>query len=194
MKICFASSNKNKIRELGEILIGIHEIVGLEELGVTEDIPETGTTLEENSRIKAIYVHERFNIPVIADDSGLIVHSLNGEPGVYSARYAGEAKDDNANMNLLLSRLEERENRSAEFQTVITYIDESGKEVQFLGSIPGIIIHEKRGKNGFGYDPIFQPNGYDLTFAELSSKEKNQISHRAIAVQKLAKHLNQTNG
>lgn len=145
MRICFASSNKNKIRELSEILSGIYEIVGLEAIGVTEDIPETGSTLEENSRIKAVYVHERFNIPVIADDSGLIVHALNGEPGVYSARYAGEAKDDNANMDLLLSRLEKCD-RSAEFQTVITYINQSGKEVQFLGSIPGIIIHEKRGK------------------------------------------------
>lgn len=171
------------------MLSGMHQIVGLTELGVVEDIEETGKTFEENSLIKSRYVFERFHIPVFADDSGLIVHSLNGEPGVYSARYAGPEKDDDKNMDLLLERLEQHEDRTAEFRTVISFIDAQGQEQLFSGSVEGVIRTEKSGKNGFGYDPIFQPNGYDLTFAQLSSEEKNKISHRAKAVDNLVKHL-----
>ncbi|MEM7297199.1 MAG: RdgB/HAM1 family non-canonical purine NTP pyrophosphatase [Bacteroidota bacterium] len=191
MKICFASNNQHKIQELNQMLSGKHEIVGLGDLGmgITEDIEETGETFEENSLIKSRYVFERFNMPVFADDSGLIVHSLKGEPGVYSARYAGPEKDDEKNMNLLLNRLSALKDRNAEFKTVISFIDVDGQEQLFSGSIAGVILKEKFGENGFGYDPIFQPNGYDLTFAQLSSEEKNKISHRAKAVEKLVKHL-----
>jgi len=172
---------------------GIH-LVGLKDLGITEDIAETGDTFHKNSEIKARYVFDRHQIPVFADDSGLVVYSLGGEPGVYSARYAGEQKDDDQNMNLLLNRLDEKTDRRAEFRTVITFIGKDGNKHQFEGRIPGVITLEKRGGNGFGYDPIFLPDGYKETFAELSSEIKNRISHRAIAVQKLLEYLHQING
>lgn len=168
-------------------------IVGLAELGLTEDIAETGSTLEENATIKSSYVYKKHKSPVFADDSGLIVHALNGDPGVYSARYAGEERDDQKNMDLLLKNLAGKNDRSAEFRTVISYIDEAGEIHEFTGKIEGKIIEEKRGNNGFGYDPIFQPNGFDETFAELSSDIKNRISHRAKAVQKFLEYLHQIN-
>lgn len=171
------------------MLSGIHEIVGLSDLGIHEEIPETGNSFEENSRIKAKYVFENHQIPVFADDSGLCVQALNGEPGVYSARYAGSAKDDQANIDLLLKNVEEAKNRSAHFATVITYIDESGKEHQFHGQVSGVILKERNGEGGFGYDPIFKPEGYDISFAEMDPEEKNKISHRGIAVQKLINYL-----
>ena len=189
MKICFASHNENKVKEMNEIMPEGIVIIGLKALGISEEIAETGTTLEENSSIKASYVFERHNMPVFADDSGLIVKSLNGEPGVYSARYAGSEKDDNKNMDLLLDRLSNQTDRSAAFQTVITFIDEKGVSKQFKGVIDGTITSEKRGSNGFGYDPIFQPLNYKETFAELSKDVKNKISHRARAVQKLLEYL-----
>ena len=189
MKICFASHNENKVKEMNEIMPEGIVIIGLKALGISEEIAETGTTLEENSSIKASYVFERHNMPVFADDSGLIVKSLNGEPGVYSARYAGPEKDDNKNMDLLLDRLSNQTDRSAAFQTVITFIDEKGVSKQFKGVIDGTITSEKRGSNGFGYDPIFQPLNYKETFAELSKDVKNKISHRARAVQKLLEYL-----
>lgn len=193
MKICFASHNENKVKEMNDIMPKGISIIGLKDLGVTEEIPETGKTLEENSKIKASYVFEHYKIPVFADDSGLVVNSLDGEPGVYSARYAGSERDDDKNMNLLLDKLSSFEDRSASFQTVITYIDNKGRMNQFNGAIDGSITLQKKGTNGFGYDPIFQPNGYAKTFAELPNEEKNQISHRARAVQKLLEYLHQHN-
>lgn len=193
MKICFASHNKNKVKEMNGIMPDGISIVGLAELGLTEDIAETGSTLEENATIKSSYVYKKHKSPVFADDSGLIVHALNGDPGVYSARYAGEERDDQKNMDLLLKNLAGKNDRSAEFRTVISYIDEAGEIHEFTGKIEGKIIEEKRGNNGFGYDPIFQPNGFDETFAELSSDIKNRISHRAKAVQKFLEYLHQIN-
>lgn len=193
MKICFASHNKNKVRELNNLVGNTHELVGLDDLGIIEDIPETGTTFEENSRIKAKYVFDRFQIPVFADDSGLLVTSLNNEPGVYSARYAGMQKSDEDNIQLVLQKLMNVEHRGASFKTVITFIDKVGNEIQFSGEIAGNITHEKRGNNGFGYDPIFIPEGYDATFAELAPEVKNSISHRARAVNLLIDHLKNIN-
>ena len=193
MQICFASHNANKVKEMNAIIPDGISIVGLEEVGITEDIAETGSTLEENAEIKASYVFEKFKMPVFADDSGLLVHSLGGEPGVYSARYAGEDRDDNKNMELLLEKLQGKSDRSAEFQTVISYIDKEGEKHLFSGKVQGSIVEEKRGENGFGYDPIFQPDDYDKTFAELPTEVKNRISHRSKAVQKLLEYLHQTN-
>ena len=193
MEICFASHNNNKVKEMNQIMPKGYSLIGLDELGVTEDIAETGSTLEENAAIKSSYVYHRHKIPVFADDSGLLVHALNGEPGVYSARYAGEERDDQKNMDLLLKNIRDKHDRSAEFRTVISYIDEAGKKHEFTGKIEGKIIEEKRGTNGFGYDPIFQPDGFNETFAELSSEVKNRISHRAKAVQKFLEYLHQTN-
>ncbi|WP_370090264.1 RdgB/HAM1 family non-canonical purine NTP pyrophosphatase [Ekhidna sp.] len=194
MQICFASHNDNKVKEMNEIIPEGFSIVGLNELGIQEDIAETGDTLEENSKIKASYVYSRHKMPVFADDSGLLVDSLNGEPGVVSARYAGPERDDHKNMDLLLQKLGDNADRSAEFQTVISFIDERGELKQFKGSISGTILKEKRGSGGFGYDPIFQPNGYEQTFAELPSDVKNRISHRAKAVQSFLEYLHQKNG
>lgn len=194
MTICFASHNKNKVEEIAKMVPERISIVGLKELGIDEDIAETGSTLEENSIIKALYVFQKKNLPVFADDSGLVVNSLGGEPGVYSARYAGSQRDDDANMDLLLQKLNGKQDRTAEFQTVITLIDEEGKSHQFKGVVEGTIAHNKKGTNGFGYDPIFMPKGYDMTFAELPLEEKNRISHRAKAVQKLLEYLHQVNG
>ncbi len=164
-------------------------LVSLKDKGITEDIRETGKTLEENSKLKAQYIFGKIQLPVIADDSGLLVHSLNNEPGVFSARYAGEQRSDDDNMHLLLKNLISFTNRTAVFQTIITYINEFNHIKQFKGEIKGSITHKKRGNNGFGYDPIFQPDGYDLTFAELDKTEKNTISHRANAVRKLMTYL-----
>ena len=164
-------------------------IVSLSDLNITEDIPETGHTLEENSRIKARYVFDKHAIPVFADDSGLLVEALNGEPGVYSARYAGPEKDNEKNIDLLLKKLERTQNRKAKFKTVITLIEESGSEFQFEGSSHGTINKNRKGNGGFGYDPIFTPNGYNSTFAEMEPKEKNKVSHRFKAAKKLMMHL-----
>lgn len=189
IKIIFASSNKNKIKEISAILSDQFEIVGLSDVGITEEIPENGKTIKENSFLKAQYVHDRIKkLSVFADDSGLEVDALNGEPGVYSARYAGVPKSDEANNKKLLKELEKKTKRNARFVTVITLIL-NGEVHYFEGIIKGTITYEGRGKNGFGYDPLFVPRGYRSTFAELSSDEKNKISHRAIAVKKLAEFL-----
>lgn len=185
MRICFASHNAHKLQEIRAMLPVGFELLGLDDLGITEDIPEPGETIEENSALKAQYVRERHEIPVFADDTGLEVKALNGEPGVYSARYAGPQRDANDNMDLLLKNLGDKTNRSAAFKTVITFIDGQGTERQFEGIVEGKIIHEKRGTKGFGYDPIFVPEGYDQTFAELPAEVKNSISHRARAFEKL---------
>lgn len=189
MKICFATHNQNKAREIAELLPSGLELVTLEDIGQQEEIPETGKTLEDNSSIKAEFVYEKYKIPCFADDTGLEVNALNGEPGVYSARYAGDQKDNEANIDLLLSNLNSCEDRSASFKTVITYIDELGEKSQFIGEAFGEIILERTGDKGFGYDPVFMPSGYKKTFAQMTSEEKNSISHRGKAVMQFIDYL-----
>lgn len=189
MKFCFASHNQNKVREIGEIAPEGITIIGLDELGVTEDIPEPGETFHENSEIKAKYVYDRFKIPVFADDSGLEVDALGGAPGVYSKRYADLEKSELSNNDLLLKNLGEAENRSARFKSVITFINAGGEQHQFEGSVEGEITKEPKGTGGFGYDPVFVPTGYRKTFAELPAATKNEFSHRARAFQQLLTYL-----
>ncbi len=189
MRICFASHNENKVREINELAPPGISIIGLSELGLNEEIAETGSTLEENSRIKARYVHSKCDLAVFADDSGLEVESLDGAPGVYSARYAGEDRSTERNNQLLLTNLADKKDRSAQFRCVITLIDQKGKEKQFEGSVKGEIVSTPRGTNGFGYDPIFQPDGYSHTFAEMTAEQKNNLSHRSRAFQQLLSYL-----
>lgn len=187
MKICFATHNENKIREVRELLDPI-EIIGLTELSQDEEIPETGQTLDENSLIKAEFLFSKFKVNCFADDTGLEVEALDGAPGVYSARYAGDQKDNQANINLLLQNLTGIKNRNARFRTVISLIL-NGQTVTFEGIVNGQITKELSGSEGFGYDPVFIPEGYDITFAEMSLDEKNKISHRGRAVRKLVDYL-----
>ena len=184
MKLVFASNNKNKIQEIQALVPNSIQILSLEEIGCTEDIPETANTIEGNAILKANYVTEKYGYDCFADDTGLEVDALNGAPGVYSARYAGEQKDVNDNMDKLLTELKNESNRKANFKTVIA-LNLNGKQNLFTGIINGKIIEEKIGTNGFGYDPIFVAEGFDKTFAELSMKEKSTISHRGIAVKEL---------
>ena len=184
MKLVFASNNKNKIQEIQALVPNIIQIVSLEEIGCIEDIPETADTIEGNAILKANYVTEKYGFDCFADDTGLEVDALNGAPGVYSARYAGEQKDANDNMDKLLSELKDESNRKANFKTVIA-LNLNGKQNLFTGIINGKIIEEKIGTNGFGYDPIFVADGYKKTFAELTMEEKSTISHRGIAVKEL---------
>lgn len=188
MKLVFASNNKNKIREIQLLVPSTIEIVSLEDIGCTEEIPETADTIEGNAILKANYVTEKYGFNCFADDSGLEVDALNGEPGVFSARYAGEPKDDDNNMNKLLSNLKDKTNRKANFKTVIC-LNLNGKQHLFTGIINGKIIDEKIGDNGFGYDPIFVADNYTKTFAELTIEEKSTISHRGIAVKQLIEFL-----
>ena len=189
MKIVFATNNKHKLEEIEDILGKDFEIVSLAEIGCHEDIPETGLTLEENARQKSTYIVEHYNHDCFADDTGLEVDALNGEPGVHSARYAeGTDHDSEANMRKLLSKMSNVKERTARFRTVISLII-NGVEHQFEGRVEGRIATEKHGKEGFGYDAIFIPEGYDKSFAELGEEVKNQISHRARAVKKLAEYL-----
>ncbi len=199
MKIVFATNNKNKLSEIREILGSGFEVMSLAEIGCHEDIPETGDTLLDNAVQKARYVFEKYGYDCFADDTGLEVDALDGEPGVHSARYAeGTDHDSNANMDKLLRKLGDETHRSARFRTVIALLQkqQSGESAGegsvlhiFEGKVEGSIIKEKRGAEGFGYDPIFMPGGYDKTFAELGLDVKNQISHRARAVKKLADYL-----
>ena len=184
MKLVFASNNKNKIQEIQALVPNTIQIVSLEEIGCIEDIPETADTIEGNAILKANYVTEKYGFDCFADDTGLEVEALNGAPGVYSARYAGEQKDANDNMDKLLSELKDKSNRKANFKTVIA-LNLNGKQILFTGIINGKIIEEKIGTNGFGYDPIFVAEGYEKTFAELTMEEKSTISHRGIAVKEL---------
>ena len=184
MKLVFASNNKNKIQEIQALVPKTIQIVSLEEIGCTEDIPETADTIEGNAILKANYVTEKYGYDCFADDTGLEVEALNGAPGVYSARYAGEQKDANDNMDKLLSELKDKTNRKANFKTVIA-LNLNGNQNLFTGIINGKIIEEKIGTNGFGYDPIFVAEGFDKTFAELTMEEKSTISHRGIAVKEL---------
>ena len=192
MKLVFASNNKNKIKEIQLLVPASIEIVSLEDIGCTEDIPETADTIEGNAILKANYVTEKYGLNCFADDTGLEVEALNGAPGVYSARYAGEPKDDNNNMNELLFQLEKETNRNANFKTVIA-LNLNGKQELFVGIIFGKITREKVGTNGFGYDPIFVAEGYEKTFAELDMEEKSNISHRGIAVKQLITFLQKAN-
>lgn len=186
-KIVFATNNAHKLSEVSAILSD-YEIVSLSEIRCFDNIPETADTLEGNALLKAQYIFEKFGINCFADDTGLEVDALNGEPGVYSARYAGEENNAHNNMMKLLERLSENTNREAHFRTVIALI-EDGEVQYFEGRIDGQIAKEPQGRAGFGYDPIFVPLGYEKSFAELGTEEKNKISHRALAVQKLVSYL-----
>jgi XTP/dITP diphosphohydrolase len=188
MKICFATQNRNKLREIQEILGNSFTLICLTDLHYTEELAEDGNTFETNSLQKAQFVYNTFKIPCFADDSGLEVEALHGEPGVNSAFYAGEAKNYAANNLLLLKNLSGISHRQAQFRTCITLVMDTQIQ-QFNGIVKGIITEELRGTNGFGYDPLFVPNGYDKTFAEMLPEEKNKISHRAIAVKKLVSFL-----
>ena len=188
MQFVFASNNPNKIKEIQLLLPKEITILSLEDIDCLEEIPETAPTIEGNAILKANYVTEKYGYSCFADDTGLEVEALNGEPGVYSARYAGEQKNADANMNKLLTNLADKENRKAQFKTVIC-LNLNGNQHVFEGIIKGEIINEKRGSEGFGYDPIFIPNGYDKTFAEMPIAEKSKISHRGLAVEKLVAFL-----
>lgn len=191
MKLVFATNNKHKLDEVRKIT-SHHpvEIISLAEINCFDDIPETADTLEGNALQKAHYIQEKFGLNCFADDTGLEVEALNNAPGVYSARYAGPGHDSEANMKKLLHEMEGKENRKARFRTVIALVW-NGKTYTFDGIVNGTITTTKRGENGFGYDPIFIPEGYEQTFAELGNDIKNQISHRAKAVEKLDEFLTQ---
>lgn len=188
MELIFATNNKHKIREISDLLDNNTRILGLAEFNITEDIPEEADTLEENALYKARYVHERTGMNVFADDTGLEVEALGGAPGVYSARYAGESKSFDDNIEKLLREMHGTTNRRARFRTVIALILD-GIEYNFEGTVEGEITCERRGTGGFGYDPVFVASGYDRTFAEIPLAEKNTISHRARAMQKLLEFL-----
>ena len=188
MKLVFATNNKHKLEEIRQILNGRHEIVSLSAIGCHDDIPEDHETLEENALQKARYIKEHFGYDCFADDTGLEVEALGKQPGVYSARYAGPAKDSVENMKKVLQEMTGISNRKACFRTVIALIL-NGQEYIFEGRIDGNILTKKHGEAGFGYDPIFQPEGYPVSFAEMPMDEKNKISHRGKATQKLAEFL-----
>ena len=188
-KFVFATNNSHKLEEVTAILGEKVELLSMKDIKCDTDIPETADTLEGNALLKARYIFDNYHLDCFADDTGLEVEALNGAPGVYSARYAGgEGHDAQANMLKLLHELEGKENRKAQFRTAISLILD-GKEYLFEGVIKGEIIREKRGDSGFGYDPVFKPEGYERTFAELGNDVKNKISHRALAVQKLCEFL-----
>ena len=187
-KMVVATNNAHKLKEIAAILGQEIELLSLKDIQCFADIPETADTLEGNARQKAMYIYENYGMDCFADDTGLEVEALGGAPGVFSARYAGDGHDSEANMQKLLKELAGKENRKAQFRTVICLI-RNGKEHLFEGIVKGEIIQEKRGGAGFGYDPIFVPEGYDLTFAELGDDVKNTISHRARAVEKLCQFL-----
>lgn len=191
-KLVFATHNHNKLKEVQEMLGDKKNLQGLYDIGCNEDIIEDGLTLEENAKIKANYVFNTYCVSCFADDTGLEVEALDGAPGVISARYAGEEKNPDANLNKLLENLHGETNRNAQFRTVICLKTDT-QELLFEGICKGKIISQKKGTKGFGYDPIFIPDGYDQTFAELSSQEKNKISHRGLAFQKLVEYLWKTN-
>jgi XTP/dITP diphosphohydrolase len=188
--LIFASSNPNKIREVREMLDGLYEIKGLHDIGCTEDIPETADTIEGNALLKARYVVEHYGLNCFSEDTGLEVSALNGAPGVHSARYSGEDRDPQANIDLLQKNLAPHDDRSARFKTVIA-LSLDGVEHLFEGLVNGHIRQEQFGTGGFGYDPVFVPDGYSVSFAEMDKEEKNRISHRGRAVQKLLDFLKQ---
>ena len=187
-KVVFATNNKHKLDEIRKITTGRIEILSLSDINCNEDIEETGTTLEENALIKVRYIKNKYGYDCFGDDTGLEVEALNGEPGVYSSRYAGEQCSSQDNMNKLISALQGADNRNAQFRTVIAAIL-NDKEHLFEGVVKGHITTEKHGSNGFGYDPVFMPSGYNQTFGELSDEIKNGISHRAVAMEKFIAFL-----
>ena len=191
MDLVFATNNQHKLEELQEILGSRFTLLSLKDVGISEEIPEDQPTLEGNARQKAYYIFEKCGLPCFADDTGLEIEALNNEPGVYSARYAGEMRDSQANMDKVLSNLEKINNRKARFRTVICLLM-NDVEKHFEGAAEGVITREKRGNSGFGYDPIFIPDGFKKTFAEMTLQEKNRISHRSRAVQKLVDYLHQS--
>ena len=188
MKLVFASNNKNKIAEIQQQVGSQFQIVSLEDIGCFVDIPETAETIEGNAILKANYITENYGLPCFADDTGLEIEALNNEPGVYSARYKKKKKNAEDNMNLVLEKLATQANRKAQFKTIIA-LNINGEQHLFEGIVKGEITNEKSGNMGFGYDPIFQPEGFSTTFAEMSMEQKSVISHRGIAVQKLIKFL-----
>ncbi|KAA3436503.1 non-canonical purine NTP diphosphatase [Rufibacter hautae] len=189
MKICFASNNAHKLKEIQQLLGPPFELVSLEALGCTQELAEDQDTLEGNALQKASFVWEQYQVICFADDTGLEVEALNNEPGVYSARYAGPERDNQANMQKVLENLKGQANRKARFRTSIALFLEEGEQHLFNGIVEGHIMEEPRGEQGFGYDPIFVPEGHDRTFAQMDSQEKNQISHRGRAVQQLVSFL-----
>jgi len=188
MKICFATNNSKKIEEVKAALGAEFTLLSLQDIGCEEELPETGDTLEHNAMEKAQYVYDNYGVSCFADDTGLEVEALDGAPGVYSGRFAGEPRSDARNVDLLLEKLAGQSNRKARFRTVVALILE-GEKHKFEGIAPGEITKEKSGDKGFGYDPIFRPEGFELTFAQMPLEEKNQISHRGKAVEKLADFL-----
>ncbi len=190
MDLCFATNNQHKLDEVSQLLGDSFNVVNLDAIGCTEELPEDQETLEGNSLQKANYIHEKFKINCFADDTGLEVEALGGAPGVYSARYAGEQRNSEDNMNLLLKNLSNYSNRKARFRTVITLILEN-QTYQFEGIAKGEILQSKRGGGGFGYDPLFLPEGMNKSMAELTAAEKNAISHRGEAIRKLVAFLKQ---
>lgn len=187
-KFVFATNNTHKLEEVSAILGKKIELLSMKDIDCNVDIPETADTLEGNALIKARYIFENYHLDCFADDTGLEVEALNGAPGVYSARYAGDAHDSEANMKKLLKEMENVENRKARFRTVFALII-NGKEHLFEGIVKGEIIKNRKGTSGFGYDPVFVPEGYSQTFAEMGNELKNKISHRAMATQKLCHFL-----
>ena len=192
MELIIASQNQNKLVEFKKILGDKINLFSLSEIGLNQEIPENEKTIKKNAMFKAKFVNTQTGKNVFADDTGLEIDSLNGEPGVYSARYSGVERNSDKNIELVLTKLKNKSNRNSRFKTIISLIID-GKSVNFEGVVEGKITEEKRGNNGFGYDPIFQPNGYASTFGEMSLKEKNKISHRSIAINKMVQYLKENN-
>lgn len=188
MKVVFATNNPNKLKEIRAVLTNV-EVLSLADINIDTEIPEDHETLQENALQKAQFIYDRSNIPCFADDTGLEVDALDGRPGVYSARYAGPDCSSEDNMDLLLKEMQNVEDRSARFRTVIAFTD-GNIQKYFEGQVAGVILKEKSGSKGFGYDPLFTPMGYEISFAEMSQDEKNRISHRGIAVRKFSDWLN----
>jgi XTP/dITP diphosphohydrolase len=187
-KLVFATNNDHKLKELRQILSSEFELLSLDDINCIDDIPETGNTLEDNASQKSFYIWDKYGINCFADDTGLEIEALGNEPGVYSARYAGEGRNATDNMRKVLEKMKNQINRKARFRCVISLIID-GTEIQFEGIVEGKILAHQQGVAGFGYDPIFIANGYDLSFAEMAAKDKNQISHRGRAVKKLVDYL-----
>ena len=192
MELIIASQNQNKLVEFKKILGDKINLFSLSDIGLNQEIPENEKTIKKNAMFKAKFVNTQTGKNVFADDTGLEIDSLNGEPGVYSARYSGVDRNSDKNIELVLRKLKNKANRNSRFKTIISLIID-GKSVNFEGIVEGKITEEKRGSNGFGYDPIFQPNGYSSTFGEMSLKEKNKISHRSIAINKMVQYLKENN-
>ena len=192
MELIIASQNQNKLVEFKKILGDKINLFSLSDIGLNQEIPENEKTIKKNAMFKAKFVNTQTGKNVFADDTGLEIDSLNGEPGVYSARYSGVDRNSDKNIELVLKKLKNKANRNSRFKTIISLIID-GKSVNFEGVVEGKITEEKRGSNGFGYDPIFQPNGYSSTFGEMSLNEKNKISHRSIAINKMVQYLKENN-